>query len=152
MKNTKMPARIVSAAACGLERSKACGITSRNAAPSSAPIAYDTSIGTHAARTVSANAPARLTESRPPASVAATIQASVMHSVQGFEGARLYPPDACRHALHRLVAPEREKIQRLRIRACRPAMHGANADIGKPLPRDGVEIQQPVTGARRREC
>src|SRR4051812_35345820 len=144
MKNTKMPARMVSAAACGLERSNACGITSRNAAPSNAPIAYDTSIGTHAARTVSANAPARLTESRPPASVAATIQASVMHSVQGSEGARLYPPDACGHALHRLVTPEREEISRLRISAGHPAIYGVDADIGKPLPCDGVEIQHPV--------
>ena len=50
---------------------------SRNAAPSSAPMANDTSIGTQVARSAS-DAAARPAESVPPATLAARIQASVM--------------------------------------------------------------------------
>ena len=56
---------------------KASGMISRKAAPSSAPMAKDTSIGIQVARTVNAMA-ARPADSVPPATLAARIQASVM--------------------------------------------------------------------------
>src|SRR5688572_3113099 len=72
-----MPPRIATPASRALPFSKACGMISRKAAPSSAPIANDTSIGIQDARRVSANA-AAAAESVPPATLAARIQPRVM--------------------------------------------------------------------------
>src|SRR5262249_28800875 len=129
--------------------SNACGMTSRNAAPSSAPMAYDTSIGIHELRTASASA-AAAAERIPPAMLAMTIQASA------DMGARLYArtlgqPDGGRHALHRLVPAVGEEAILPRVRAEAAAADARYAKGGETLARDRVKVDQPMAGPSRNE-
>src|SRR6266850_146257 len=139
-KKPKMPPRIDIAAVWALPTSKACGMTSRNAAPSSAPMAKDTSIGNQLARKASAHA-ASPTDSVPPATLAAGIQPSVM----GL--AILREPDQGRHAAGGAFAAVGEEALRLRIRAKPAAMNVLDAARFEPLSGNGVQIEQPMPGA-----
>src|SRR5687767_5047434 len=139
-----MPPRMENATWCAWPSSKACGMISRNAAPSSAPIAKDTSIGIQLARKVSARA-ARPAESVPPATLAARIHASVM----GVDDSTLGQPDERRHARPAAVAPIRKEALAFRV-GTKPAA----ADRLQPFQlfaRHGIEVEQPVAGPRRRQ-
>src|SRR6185369_15433467 len=143
-KNTKMPPRMAAAASCALPRSNACGITSRNAAPSSAPIANETRVDTQLARRSSANA-ASPAESVPPTKLAARIQPSVMLMGAGIllgePAERSREPYERRHTTVGAVAPVGIEPLRLRIRAVASAEDALHA----------VEVEQPMAGASGRE-
>src|SRR5262245_18630540 len=138
-----MPPRIAAAAWCGVPFANASGITPRNAAPSSAPIAYETSIGTHVERSLSANA-ARPAESVPPAKLAARIQPSVI----GGGILRREPDERC-HALLGLVPAIGEEPLRVGVSAEIAAVDAF--DSLQSLPGDGIEVEQPVARTGRRE-
>src|SRR5262245_54144418 len=105
-----MPPRIDSAATCASPCPKACGMISRNAAPSSVPIANETSIGIQLARRYSENA-ASAADSVPPAKLAARIQPSVMGL--GI----LREPDQRGHSGRRAVPAVRVEADRVRVGA-----------------------------------
>src|SRR3974377_2132054 len=141
-----MPARIAAATRRGSACSKACGITSRNAAPSSAPMAYDTSAWIHAARKNSDSAAAQ-TESAPPAMLATTI-----HPRTGIgAGIILRQPDRRGHAFRRLLSPVGIEPRRVRGRAKAAAADALHAQRAEALLRNRIEIQQPVAGPVRGE-
>src|SRR5258706_1889743 len=146
-KKTKMPPRMAVAAWCGSPASKAWGMTSRNAAPSSAPIAYDTSIGTHAARSSSA-IEAMPAESAPPAMLATTIQPRVIEMTHASWGGRiLREPHHGGHARARSLAPEGEEALLFGIGAEIPAIDARNTQPAQALASHRVEVEQPVPRA-----
>src|SRR5688500_16275952 len=144
MKKAKMPPRMAIAAWCGSPRAKAWGMTSRKAAPSSAPMANDTSIGTQLARTVSESA-ARPADRVPPATLAARIQPSVMGV--GI----LREPDQRGHAAGAAVAAIGIEPLRVGVGAETAAEDPVHALLLQPRARHRVEVEQPVAGARRRK-
>src|SRR3954468_22653964 len=146
-KNTKIPPRIAAAASCALPRSNACGMTSRKAAPSSAPIAKETSVDTQLARRSSANA-ASPAESVPPTKLAARIQPSV--SVMG-PGILLGQPYERGHAAGGAVAPVGIEPLRIGVGAVATAEDALHAARAQPLARHGVEVEQPMAGACARK-
>src|ERR1700687_4618650 len=140
-KNAKIPPRIAIAACCDWPFSNACGMTSRKAAPRSAPIAYDTSIGTHAARIASATE-ASAADSVPPAMLAARIHPRVI-AVE-----ILREPDQRGHALGPPIAPEGVEPLRVGVGAKAAAVDARHAASLQPLRRDHVQVEEPMARPR----
>src|SRR5258706_11362624 len=121
---------------------------SRNAAPSSAPIANETSIGTQDARSNSANAAAP-TDSAPPARLAATIQPRVIGSLYADESLE---PRERSHALARSIAAERKELLTITVGALRPAEDPRNSGAREALSRNRVQVEQPMMRPHCDEC
>src|SRR4051812_28709474 len=153
-KKTKIPPRMAAAASCALPRSNACGITSRKAAPSSAPIAKETSVDTQLARRSSENA-ASPAESVPPTKLAARIQPSVSVMGPGIllgqPSERSREPHIGGHAAAGAVAPVGIEALRIRVRAVAAAEDALHTASAQPLARYGVEVEQPMARPRGRK-
>src|SRR5712664_3100857 len=144
MKKPKIPPRMPPAAARVSPFENASGMTLRNAAPSSAPMAYETSVDTQEARRASEKA-ARPADSVPPTKLATRIQPRVMGA------AILREPDGGRHARCRAVAAIGKEAFGVGIGAQAATIDTAHASTLEALPRDRVQVEQPVARTCRDE-